>query len=128
MATGGCSFTTILRTLGGSGTGGGQVRPLRLRRRIHCSVWCEFRLIYTALVTVLVTDLGLFHVQSCGDSTVTAPEGYTLTVTPEAVTIAASTGQGAAYGLTTLAQLLRYDTALATSVLKFRLFFFFYHI
>ena len=56
----------------------------------------------------------------------TAAKGYTLTVTPEAVTIAASTGQGAAYGLTTLAQLLRYNTVLATSVLKFRLFFFFF--
>ena len=75
-----------------------------------------------------MTDLGLFHVQSCGDSTVTAAKGYTLTVTPEAVTIAASTGQGAAYGLTTLAQLLRYDTALATSVLKLSDCFFFYHI
>ena len=56
---------------------------------------------------------------SCGDNTVTATEGYTLTVTAEAVTIAASTSHGAAYGLTTLAQLLRFDTALATAVLDF---------
>ena len=35
MASGGWSFTTILRALGGSSTGGGQVQPLRLRRRIH---------------------------------------------------------------------------------------------
>ena len=36
LAEGGHSQPTILRTLGGSGTGGGQVRPLRLRRRINC--------------------------------------------------------------------------------------------
>ena len=36
MASGGWSFkTTILRTLGGPARGGGQVRPLRLRCRIH---------------------------------------------------------------------------------------------
>ena len=56
---------------------------------------------------------------NCGDSSVAAAEGYELTVTSDAVTITASTSQGAAYGLTTLAQLLRYDTALASGVLDF---------
>jgi N-acetyl-beta-hexosaminidase len=47
---------------------------------------------------------------SCSDASVTEPEGYSLVVTADSVAISASTSQGAAYGLTTLAQLLRHDT------------------
>ena len=47
------------------------------------------------------------------------PEGYTLSATSTSITIKASTSRGAAYGLTTLAQLLRHDTDLGTRVLDF---------
>ena len=46
------------------------------------------------------------------------PEGYTLTIeTGNGVSISSSSSQGAAYGLVTLSQLLRWDEKLATLVL-----------
>ena len=56
---------------------------------------------------------------TCSDDSVAEPEGYSLNVAADSVTISASTSQGAAYGLTTLAQLLRYDVDIGSGVLDF---------
>lgn len=56
---------------------------------------------------------------TCNDNSVAEPEGYSLNIAADGVTISASTSQGAAYGLTTLAQLLRHDVDVGSGVLDF---------
>jgi len=77
-------------------------------------VLCSFQKSVSARIGVTVhltaSSRGLeeqFHVSvAAGDASISHPQGYRLTVSPEGIRLSAATPQGAAYGLATLKQIL----------------------
>jgi hexosaminidase len=68
----------------------------------------QARLGITVSITASAVGLAqVVHVEVAASDSVTHPQGYQLTVSPERVCVEASSPTGAAYGLATLAQLCR---------------------